>query len=72
MSGKSVFSNLSRVRLSRSHREERAVQLGPLELMAQLEWTLRDRPRALRIVRRIYREFCVALYRRLERAWSAQ
>lgn len=58
--------------LSGLRREERAVELGPAELMVLLEWALRNRPRAVRNVRRSYREFCVALYRRLERARCSQ
>jgi len=52
----------------RVHHEERAVELGPVELMALLEWELRRRPVALRNARTKYKEFCVALYRRLEKA----
>lgn len=47
---------------------QRAEEIGPSELMALLEWELRDRLRALRNVRREYRAFCLRLYRRLARA----
>jgi hypothetical protein len=50
-----------------SRAELRAVELGPAELMNLLEWKLRKRPRALRHARRRYCQFCVALYRNLER-----
>lgn len=46
----------------------RAEELGPVELIALLEWELRDQPRSLRKIRRIYSDFCLALYSRLERA----
>jgi hypothetical protein len=45
---------------------ERAVELGPVELMALLEWELRNRPRALQNQRKKYIAFCVELYRKLE------
>lgn len=47
---------------------QRAEEIGPSELMALLEWQLRDRPCALRNVRREYSGFCLRLYRRLVRA----
>jgi hypothetical protein len=51
-------------------RSERAVALGPVELMNLLEWELRTRPRALRHTRKKYRDFCRCLYRRLQRGRS--
>jgi hypothetical protein len=51
-----------------SRAEQRAVELGPVELMNLLEWRLRTRPRALRPQRRKYSQFCLELYRRLRRA----
>jgi hypothetical protein len=51
-----------------AERVRRAVELGPIELMSLIEWELRSRPRALRNARRKYRDFCVALYRRPEKA----
>jgi hypothetical protein len=51
-----------------SRAAQRAVELGPVELMSLLEWRLRKHPRALRNQRRRYRQFCLGLYHRLERA----
>jgi len=51
-----------------SRAEQRAVELGSIELMNQLEWALRKQPRALRAQRRKYIRFCLELYRRLVRA----
>jgi hypothetical protein len=48
--------------------KNRAVELGPVELMALLEWELRHRPRALRNARREYVDLCQRLYARLARA----
>lgn len=50
----------------------RAEELGPVELMALLEFSLRNRPRALRNVRRQYSDFCLKLYRRLGRVERAR
>jgi hypothetical protein len=47
---------------------ERALELGADELHARCEWVLRDRPRALRNLRRQYRGMCLWLGRRLNRA----
>lgn len=60
-------------RTYKHRRESRAVELGPVELMALLEWELSmglygDRPRALRNVRQRYVDFCRQLYRRLQEA----
>jgi hypothetical protein len=49
-------------------RKDRAVELGPEELMALLEWELRNRPRALRNRRIEYKTFCRRLHQRLTRA----
>jgi hypothetical protein len=53
-----------------SRAAQRALALGPVELIALLEWELRTRPRALRHARKKYRDFCRALYRRLQRSRS--
>jgi hypothetical protein len=54
-------------RMSLSQLEERAVEVGPVELMNLLEWELRKQPRALRKVRQRYVDLCVALYRGSEK-----
>lgn len=62
---------LHRIRIRKtfpSPRQRRAIDLGPVEIMALLEWRLRDRPTALRNARRLYEKFCLILYRLLERA----
>lgn len=51
---------------------EAALKRGVDELQARLEWLLRDRPRALVTTRRKYRDFCVGLYRAIERAANVQ
>ena len=51
-----------------SPRQLRAVELGADELIARLEWELRNHPRALRNLRRAYRRFCWDLLAKLERA----
>ena len=48
--------------------QKRALELGPIELMALLEWELRDRPRALQTARRIFEKAALALLACLERA----
>jgi hypothetical protein len=68
MTSESLPSNLRRVRGSRSDREERAIQLGSVELMTLLEWELKDRPGALRNVRTKYQQHCVELFQRLEKS----
>ncbi len=47
---------------------EAALKRGADELHSRLEWVLRERPRALANARREYVEFCLRLYRRIERA----
>ena len=47
---------------------EAAVKRGADELQSRLEWELRGRPRAHESARRVYREFCLRLYRAIERA----
>jgi hypothetical protein len=47
-------------------RQLRALELGADELHNRLEWSLRDRPRALRNARLRYRQFCISLVRTLE------
>ena len=59
---------LNLARLRSLQRKDRAVELGPVELIALVEWELRDRPRALGNARREYIAFCHRLYRRLTRA----
>jgi hypothetical protein len=49
-------------------RREAALKRGVDELQARLEWFLRERPRALANARFAYAEFCVRLYRQIERA----
>jgi hypothetical protein len=51
-----------------SRRQIRAVELGADELMAQLEWVLRDRPRALRNAQRRYQSFYIATLASLEKS----
>jgi hypothetical protein len=51
-----------------SAQRQRAEELGPVELIALLEWQLRNRPRALRNCRGRYASFCFWLYRYLARA----
>jgi hypothetical protein len=51
-----------------SFAEQRAVELGPQELMNLIEWQLRRRPRSLRNVRSKYRTFCLDLYKMLKQA----
>jgi hypothetical protein len=50
-----------------SRRQIRADELGADELMAQLEWVLRDRPQALRNARACYRKYCNSVLARIER-----
>ncbi len=47
---------------------EAALKRGADELHSQLEWVLRERPRALANARREYVAFCLRLYHRIERA----
>lgn len=54
-----------------SPRQMRAVELGADELMALLEWELRERPRALRLARGRYTVFCRRLLAQLERRRAA-
>jgi len=49
-----------------SRREERALELGPSELMNLLEWHFRNRPVALRNIRAEYRAFCAKLLAQIE------
>jgi hypothetical protein len=49
-----------------SRREIRAIEIGCDELMALLDWQFRNRPRALRWLRRLYRFFCWLLLSVLE------
>jgi hypothetical protein len=72
MTSESVPSNVPKLRMSRSQRKERAVEVGPVELMALLEWELRHRPRALRNIRMKYTQSCLRLYVRLEKARCGQ
>lgn len=51
---------------------KRAIELGPIELVALLAWELNRRPRALRNVRTKYKQFCVELFQRLEKARSGR
>lgn len=46
--------------------EQRATEIGPIELMSLLEWRLRSRPKSLRNARRSYVKLCVEMYRQLE------
>jgi hypothetical protein len=48
--------------------EAAALKRGVDELQAQLEWVLRDRPRALTQARQRYRDFCLRLYRAIVRS----
>ena len=54
-----------------SRRELRAVEFGADELAARIEWTLRNRSRALRCARLRYRKFCADTLRRLEQTGLA-
>jgi len=47
---------------------EKDVELGADELMARVEWELRDQPDALRKQRRKYIDFCMDLCRELYKA----
>ena len=47
---------------------EAALKRGADELQNRLEWVLRNRPRALKMARRRYREFCLRVYRAIGRA----
>jgi hypothetical protein len=51
-----------------SPRQIRAVALGADELANLAEWAFRHRPRTLRSVRKAYRQLCVFLLDRIERA----
>jgi len=51
-----------------SRRENRAVELGADELIARAGWIFRSRPRGLRNLRRTYRDFCLFLLEKIERA----
>jgi len=53
-------------------RVDRAVSLGPLELMNLLEFRFQDNPNALRAVRRSYTDFCLSLLTDLENAERQQ
>lgn len=72
MTSKAIPSDLHEFRGRRSQREERAVEVGPVELMALLEWELRYQPRALRNIRTKFKRFCVELFQRLEKARCGQ
>jgi hypothetical protein len=47
---------------------EVALKRGCDDLQSLLEWSLRERPRALANARRRYKNSCVSLYRLIERA----
>jgi hypothetical protein len=49
---------------------DRAVSLGPLELMNLAEFQFQDNPNALRTIRRSYTDFCLSLLASLENAES--
>ena|ERR1700730_11857289 len=49
-------------------RVDRAVSLGPLELMNLAEFQFQDNPNALRTIRRSYTDFCLSLLASLENA----
>ncbi len=59
---------ISAQRKIETERVRRAVEIGPDELMNHLEYQLQHRPRALKNARSRYKQFCVALYRRPEKA----
>jgi hypothetical protein len=45
---------------------DRAVSLGPVELMNLAEFQFQDNPNALRTIRRSYTDFCLSLFANLE------
>jgi hypothetical protein len=55
---------------ARCVRQRRAEELGAVELAALLEWTRRNRPRALRYARSVYGDLCTKLYKLLARDGS--
>jgi len=52
----------------RNNFREAALERGADELMNLVEWTLRDRPRALANAKAIYVRCCLDLYRRIARS----
>lgn len=57
-----------RARRFPSSRGRGAIEFGADELIASLEWFLRNSPRSLRAVRNRYRKFCIAMLAQIERA----
>ena len=51
-------------------RVDRAVSLGPVELMNLAEFQFQDNPNALRTIRASYTDFCLSLLTSLENAES--
>jgi hypothetical protein len=47
-------------------RVDRAVSLGPVELVCLAEFHFRDHPNRLRVIRRSYTDFCLSLLMKLE------
>jgi hypothetical protein len=56
------------VRSLAADRTEAALKRGVDELQSRLEYTLRNRPRALKYARERYVEFALVLFRAIERA----
>jgi hypothetical protein len=47
--------------------QEAAVKRGADDLESLVEWVLRDRPEELARAQRDYQEFCLRLYRKIQR-----
>jgi hypothetical protein len=63
-----MLNSLRSLALARSQRREHALKRGADDLMALVEWCLRDKPRALRRARRRYVKLCERLYKLIARA----
>lgn len=53
-------------------RVDRAVSLGPAELMNLAEFRFQDDPNTLRTIRRSYTDFCLSLYLSIEGGQNAE
>lgn len=62
----------SRQQIFFTRKSQRALSLGPVRLMEDCEWSLRNRPRALRNARQAYRRCCLTLYSALERHYRGR